>query len=327
MKMNLVAALASSVLCLAHPSFAAPPIAPMTADSGDGTVSADKPSSQPARPIVQFRHRLATSTEGPVRIRIVALLGPDISNPGYQSWGSNAVWAIRNHTFSSALNYRLKDTYIVQPSDLSGTSLWFAVDVQSVNPGYTFYPGQLTFVERSSDTGSSADSLGKTNPFDSPLYVYADWSSIGSTGGTVASGYWSDTPIDHFTFIGSMSKYFVIGSGFSMIDVDRYISYFPDFHVTGTWDLADTNLNVVAHASKTLYLSSTPTQPTLAVIPQSPTSVALSIIGATADDTWMLQFTPSLVQPSWSDAASMNSGDTVIRATPGSQGMWRLMLE
>jgi len=278
----------------------------------------------------------------PVLIYVSAIPGPTTNNQvAYQNWIANVIPQMYSkeiggtplvviNQLTNDLGYILQIPYVSQPTSLNSNTAWFVVHVISTNASFKFLPGQLQFVEQSSD---SSHLLSKTNLFSDPSYIYApgSWGIIWGSGGprfndTLAAGYWNATPVNEFIFIGAMSKYFVYSSPSDYMVISNYISGLPDFQLTGTWQFTDGDGNVITHASKTLHAKGVYAPGIPSIVDYYPPNGVKVGITAGTNDTWVLQSSPSIQYPFWTDVATVNGGDALVFPTD-QYGFWRLRLE
>ena len=198
------------------------------------------------------------SNEGPVRVYIYAVLMPYLGSNNYTATASNLVQWVYNHPGvepPGELGYQLDTSYIAQPAgNYTSNTLWFMVDVVSKDPAYKFLPGCLSFAEVEPQDG-------RLNKTDTTLGNTAWWYASSSqgviwgpgAGNTIATGYWYQTPVNRFIYVGDASKFFTFDGTYTYSKLDDYImGYSEDYQVTGTWTFNDTSKPLV-HASKTLH--------------------------------------------------------------------------
>jgi len=277
-----------------------------------------------------------TNTEGPVIMYITGYQQWDPSSPNYAAEAAQVVEGLyQSNTIAGALspaNRTLQVPYIAQFAG-SITSQWFwaSVHVVAKNPNYKFLPGYLTF------TGSSTDRLlNKTNSFADPTYYY-DPASRGITWGPdgprtsdqLASGYWTNTPVNEFISDGAASKYFLYDySSYTWNQLTNYIlGYASDYAVTLKWTFNDGTNNPVS-ASITLHTKQSTPAGTMTIRQSSVDQVVLGLDGS-VDDSWILESAPkvkgsSTANMTWGIEASMNAGDAYPRSTAPGQYYYRV---
>jgi hypothetical protein len=190
------------------------------------------------------------------------------------------------------------------------------VDVVSKDPAYKFLPGCLSFAEVEPQDG-------RLNKTDTTLGNTAWWYASSSqgviwgpgAGNTIATGYWYQTPVNRFIYVGDASKFFTFDGTYTYSELDDYImGYSEDYQVTGTWTFNDTSKPLV-HASKTLHTH--PIQSDLngwlTINSIAPGFVAISLT-TDANNTFTLRSSCArITRTSWSDDSTINSGDIIIR--------------
>lgn len=268
----------------------------------------------------------------PVRLYIHAVLMPYITNTSYAETASNLVEQIyASGAPSGELGHKLQAAYVAQPANgYTSNTMWFTIQAVAKDPGYKFLPGNcLTFTKTSTD-----GLLAGTNTFASTSYYYNS-AAMGIIWGpgenhrianTIAAEWWNQTPVNEFIFVGAAGKFFLFNDSYTFADVNNYIWSFPtNYQVTGTWTFND-GVNVPVHASKTLHTRQGPSNGLLGdEVLTNAVSVAVGLRTST-NDTWTLQFSPTIDPPSWIDQDTMNGGDIFSRPAT-SQGFWRTVLQ
>jgi hypothetical protein len=262
------------------------------------------------------------ASEPRVSIYVYAVRGPLRTNAAaYDTWSKDVVNQIyQRGSVTEALNYRLETDYISQPVPaLNSNTVWFVVQVVGDTIAEMFSPSRLEFVGRSSDP---ANSLGKTNRFDDPSYVYAPqvlgvrWGEGGprASDTLLTSGHWNTEMVNELIFPGAASKYYVYANSAQRANIDTYVNGFSNYRLTGTWRFLDVSGTPIAYASKTLETTGNPRRPLLSIARSgSGVEVGMSL---DSGQTAILQSTRSLSPPiSWMNEGTMNEGERI--AFPG----------
>lgn len=244
---------------------------------------------------------------------------------------TNGIPHYRVNMPNDELGWSLQVPYVTQPTTLTSNTAWFAVHLVSKYPAYFFTPSQLTFLERSSD--GSNDSLGKTNTFSDPTYIYTSagmgvvWQGTPRLSDTlVTSGYWDQTPVNEFIFVGAMSEYFVYSDPASYAEIGSYILGWTDMSITGTWQFDDGDGDVFS-VRKTLHTYGTYT-PGIAGIDGGGAGTVSVGSDVGQNDSWILQSASSnIASPTWTDVATVNSNDTNFFPSLAPANFWRLKLQ
>jgi hypothetical protein len=283
-----------------------------------------------------------TNTEGPVRLNIYAVPVPYLGSNGYTATASNLVQWVYNNPGQKPpgeVGYKLQTGYIAQPaSGYTSNTVWFMIDAAAKDPAYKFLPSCLSFGEVSTD--------GRLNKTDNTLGSNTWWYGSSSegvifgpdNGNTIATGFWYQTPVNRFIYVGDASEFFTFtpdGGSYPYSELDGYITgWTADYQITGTWTFNDTNYPTV-HASKTLHKAALQSnldgKLTIMVITND---VNLAISLKTDDNnTFTLQSSDKPVKSSggWQDDTTINPSDVIIRpATNGpssSVKLWRAVLQ
>ncbi len=270
-----------------------------------------------------------TNSEGPIILTSVVYLGWYPTNSNYAARAAEAVEGIyqSNSVPGAISDHVLKAEYVAQPASGYGLSVWATVHGVSKTPGYKMLPGNFTFI------GSSADNLlNKTNSFNNPSYVYTSasrgilWKSSDhrSAANVYAAGLWKDTPLDEFISAGAASKFFLTSPSYDLAAVANYLNSFTDYNVTLKWVYYD-GTNNPASVSITLHTKVQSALGIMSIQQVDASTVALGLTGG-AQDSWVLQSasTPNGV---WLDEASVNGGDTFLRAMAAGKNYWRAKLQ
>lgn len=318
--------------------------APPASHGSTGAVVASNPTPHPAFNLLSAggmrRDSLtATNTLGPVILYVNAVRGPDTSSVSYQGWATavaSNLYSTRSNLYAAVgdVGFRFQVPYVCQTTDLSGSVVWFTVHAVARDPSYMFLPGQLSFSEWSTD---QANSLAKMDAFTNSYYVYTPvgFGVIWGQGGRgfadkiVNSGYCDQTPVNEYVFIGSMSTYYIYGTnGWTLGQISNYVNSVSKFNVTGRWQFTDANGSW--YAQKTLYRDDAP----VLLPPKAQVLTNGMVIGfgnsVATGDTWVLMHSLTMLNPSWSDIASVNGNDVmVVSIVPPAppQGYWKLRLE
>ena len=251
------------------------------------------------------------------------------TNSNYAARAAEAVEGIyqSNSVPGAISDHVLKAEYIAQPASGYGLSVWATVHGVSKTPGYKMLPGNFTFIGSSSDV-----LLNKTNSFNNPSYVYTSasrgilWKSSDhrSAANVYAAGLWKDTPLDEFISAGAASKFFLTSPSYDLAAVANYLNSFTDYNVTLKWVYYD-GTNNPASVSITLHTKVQSALGIMSIQQVDASTVALGLTGG-AQDSWVLQSasTPNGV---WLDEASVNGGDTFLRAMAAGKNYWRAKLQ
>lgn len=259
------------------------------------------------------------SPSAPVLLYGVAVRGPAKSNPAYPAWAADMVSRMYNGQSlgtNAVTGYYLDTTNISQ--DAVGTNqdtLWFMIHVVAADPSYSFSPHQLYFWEHSSDPGDSladSDDLSDTNIIYTSSALGIIWGSNGTNVGPrfndtlLESQSWSQN-VNEFIFIGAMSQYYTYTNAPSRLAIDTYVDYWPDYELTGVWQFTYGSSSTLL-AKKTFYRKATPYPFKLSEQAIDPNNTVSLGVTAGTNDTYTIQYSPSVQYPQWTDAATVNAG-------------------
>ncbi len=318
-----------AVLCMAVSLLVTSAVnsAPQTGGGDDtGVVVSEKPNV--SKPWVSLK----SYSECPVLIYTRAILGPSSTSAQYQSWSRTTLSNIYNlgrlpGNLPGELGHKLLPQYLSQSGDVTNWTVWMTVQIITKDPSFKFTASQIKAIWKSSD---AANSLGKTNSFENPKYIYSpygsygiNWNAAGPRNGDEVdtSSYWNSKPVNELIFLGSMGKYYLTDSA----GVSNYVSQFPDFQDSCTWQLVGTESSVLGYASKTLHYRELPISWNISISKADP-GIQLGISSSTTD-TWVLLQTENIGSPNWNPVATVNAGDIIYRPANIKSGFWKLILQ